>query len=152
MFFVSLAGVALGLLLSAFVANPDRAASLVPIILIPQILFSGAIVKYSDLAVVGKVLSWFVAGNWGVQSVGGASGVGALLDLSTKFNNQQRGEAVTTPFFANPWLGILCLLLIAAVSVCVTVWALRRKDVQEQLAKTRAHSATPAGAPEVRTA
>jgi hypothetical protein len=152
MLFVSLAGVALGLLISAFVANPDRAASIVPIALIPQILFSGTLVRYPDLAVPGKVLSWLVGGNWGVQAAGGASGVGQLLKASSEFEAQQRNTLVHSPFYANVWLSILCLTLIAAVCVGVTIWALRRKDIQEQLARLRPRPAAPAAVPEVRTA
>lgn len=150
---VSLAGIAMGLLLSAIVANVDRAASIVPIILIPQILFSGAIVKYPELPVVGKVLAWFLAGNWGVQAVGGASGVADLLKLATDVNNQQRNEEVIPPFYVNTWAAILVMLVIIAVCLAGTVWALQRKDVQAQLHKLRPRAATPAStAAEVRAA
>ncbi len=123
-----------------------------PIVLIPQILFSGTLVRYPDLAAPGKVLSWLVAGNWGVQAAGGASGVGQLLKASSQFEAQQRNTVVHSPFYANVWLAILCLTLIAAVCVGVTVWALRRKDIQEQLARMRPRAAVPAAVPEVRTA
>ena len=141
---VSLAGIAMGLLLSAIVANADRAASIVPIILIPQILFSGAIVKYPELPVLGKGLAWFLVGNWGVQAVGGASGVADLLRLSTDLNNRQRNENVIPPFYVETWAAIAVILLIVAVCLAGTVWSLQRKDVQAQLHKLRPRPAPPA--------
>ena len=90
---------ALGLLLSAFVANPDRAASIVPIVLIPQIIFSGTLIKVAELPVAGKVLSWFVAGNWGVQAVGQASGVGAVVNAASQLEAAQNNGVAKDPFY-----------------------------------------------------
>ncbi|MDQ6603698.1 MAG: FHA domain-containing protein [Chloroflexota bacterium] len=145
---VSLAGVALGLLLSAFVANPDRAASIVPIVLIPQIIFSGTLIKVADLPVVGKILSWFVAGNWGVQAVGQASGVGAVVNAAARMEAGQNNADFKEPFYIGAWPSVLILLVMVVVSLGITVWALRRKDVERQLVKLR----SPAVVPEPRLA
>ncbi|MHB8648041.1 MAG: FHA domain-containing protein, partial [Thermomicrobiales bacterium] len=140
---VSLAGVALGLLLSAFVANPDRAASIVPIILIPQIIFSGTLIKVAELPIAGKILSWFVAGNWGVQAVGQASGVGDVVNAAALLEARQNNVAVKDPFYIGVWPSVLILLVMAVVSVGITVWALQRKDVQRQLVKLRPQAVVP---------
>ena len=140
---VSLAGVALGLLLSAFVANPDRAASIVPIILIPQIIFSGTLIKVADLPVAGKVISWFVAGNWGVQAVGQASGVGAVVNAASQLEAAQNNGVAKDPFYIGVWPSVLILLVMVAVSLGITVWALRRKDVERQLIKLRPQAVVP---------
>jgi ABC transport system ATP-binding/permease protein len=140
---VSLAGVALGLLLSAFVANPDRAASIVPIVLIPQIIFSGTLIKVAELPVAGKVLSWFVAGNWGVQAVGQASGVGSVVNAASQLEAAQNNGVAKDPFYIGAWPSILILLVMVVVSLGITVWALRRKDVERQLVKLRPHVVVP---------
>jgi ABC-type multidrug transport system ATPase subunit/pSer/pThr/pTyr-binding forkhead associated (FHA) protein len=140
---VSLAGVALGLLLSAFVANPDRAASLVPIVLIPQIIFSGTLIKVADLPVAGKMLSWFVAGNWGVQAVGQASGVGAIVNAASQLEAARNNAVAKDPFYIGVWPSILILLVMVAVSIGITVWALQRKDVERQLIKLRPQTVVP---------
>ncbi len=140
---VSLAGVTLGLLLSAFVANADRAASIVPIVLIPQIIFSGALVKVAELPAVGKVLSWLVAANWGVQGVGQASGVGAMVNSAAKFEDAQNRTTTKLPFYAGTWPSVLILLVMAVICIGVTVWALQRKDVQRQLVKLRPRAIAP---------
>ncbi len=140
---VSLAGIALGLLLSAFVANPDRAASIVPIVLVPQIIFSGTLIKVADLPVAGKVVAWFVAANWGVQGVGQASGVGSIVNSATHMQNRQQNLSLKDPYYVGVWLCVLILLLMTVVSIGMTVWALRRKDVQRQLVKLRPQAAVP---------
>jgi ABC-type multidrug transport system ATPase subunit/pSer/pThr/pTyr-binding forkhead associated (FHA) protein/ABC-type multidrug transport system permease subunit len=140
---VSLAGVALGLLLSAFVANPDRAASIVPIILIPQIIFSGTLIKVAELPVAGKALSWFVAGNWGVQAVGQASGVGAVVNAASQLDAARNNAVAKDPFYIGVWPSILILLAMVVISLAITVWALRRKDVERQLVKLRPQAAVP---------
>ena len=140
---VSIVGIALGLLLSAFVANPDRAASIVPIVLIPQIIFSGTLIKVADLPIAGKVIAWFVAGNWGVQAVGQASGVGDIVNASVQIQARQTNAIPKDPFYIGVWPAVLILLVMTAVSVAITVWALQRKDVQRQLVKIRPQAVVP---------
>jgi hypothetical protein len=44
-----LSGVALGLVISSLVADPKTAANIVPLVLIPQIIMGGALIKYEDM-------------------------------------------------------------------------------------------------------
>jgi ABC-type multidrug transport system permease subunit len=122
---VSLAGVAIGLLISSIVENADRAASIVPIVLIPQILFSGSLVRWPDLFIAGKIVSYGVAGNWGVQAVGRASGVAAMLDAFSKPGK--------SPFYTTLWIAVGALLGMALIAFIGTVVALERKDVWRQV-------------------
>ncbi len=48
-FMTAMAGVALGLVVSSLVADPKTAANIVPLILIPQIIMGGALIKYEDM-------------------------------------------------------------------------------------------------------
>ncbi len=48
-FITAFTGVCIGLLVSSFVADGKAAANIVPFILIPQILLSGALIKYEDM-------------------------------------------------------------------------------------------------------
>src|SRR3989441_10963770 len=65
---LSMTGVALGLLLSACVATPDRANTLLPYVLIPQIILGGGILMIKDgiLYVVAVVLS---PAYWGYRAL-----------------------------------------------------------------------------------
>jgi ABC transport system ATP-binding/permease protein len=64
-FITALTGVALGLVVSSLVADGKTAANLVPLILIPQIILGGALIKYEemnrDLDILHRFSRWFVA-------------------------------------------------------------------------------------------
>src|SRR5207245_11170120 len=63
MFMTAIGGVALGLLISSLVADPKTAANIVPLVLIPQIIMGGALIKYEDmnrnLALLYSLSHWF---------------------------------------------------------------------------------------------
>ena len=63
MFMTAMSGVALGLLISSLVADPKTAANIVPLVLIPQIIMGGALIKYEDmnrnLALLYSLSHWF---------------------------------------------------------------------------------------------
>ena len=63
MFMTAMGGVALGLVVSSLVADPKTAANIVPLVLIPQIIMGGALIKYEDmnrnLALVYTFSRWF---------------------------------------------------------------------------------------------
>src|SRR5213079_2071621 len=63
MFLTAMSGVALGLVISSLVADPKTAANVVPLVLIPQIIMGGALIKYEDmnrnLALLYSLSHWF---------------------------------------------------------------------------------------------
>src|SRR2546425_2195507 len=63
MFLTAMSGVALGLVISSLVADPKTAANIVPLVLIPQIIMGGALIKYEDmnrnLALLYALSHWF---------------------------------------------------------------------------------------------
>src|SRR5881397_3384629 len=63
MFLTAVGGVALGLLISSLVADPKTAANIVPLVLIPQIIMGGALIKYEDmnrnLGLLYSLSHWF---------------------------------------------------------------------------------------------
>jgi ABC-type multidrug transport system ATPase subunit len=63
MFITAMSGLSLGLLISSLVADPKTAANIVPLVLIPQIIMGGALVKYEDmnrnLALLYALSHWF---------------------------------------------------------------------------------------------
>jgi ABC transport system ATP-binding/permease protein len=63
MLMTALGGVSLGLVVSSLVADPKTAANIVPLVLIPQIIMGGALIKYEDmnrnLALVYTLSHWF---------------------------------------------------------------------------------------------
>ena len=63
MFMTAVGTLALGLLVSSLVSDAKTAANIVPLVLIPQILMSGALIKYEDmnrnLSLVYSLRGWF---------------------------------------------------------------------------------------------
>jgi ABC-type multidrug transport system ATPase subunit len=62
-FMTAMAGISLGLVVSSLVADPKTAANIVPLVLIPQIIMGGALIKYEDmnrnLALIYALTHWF---------------------------------------------------------------------------------------------
>ncbi|MEP6976150.1 MAG: ATP-binding cassette domain-containing protein, partial [Spartobacteria bacterium] len=62
-FMTAMSGVSLGLVVSSLVADPKTAANIVPLVLIPQIIMGGALIKYEDmnrnLGLVYTFSRWF---------------------------------------------------------------------------------------------
>jgi hypothetical protein len=62
-YMTAMGGVSLGLVISSLVADPKTAANIVPLVLIPQIIMGGALIKYEDmnrnLQLVYTLTHWF---------------------------------------------------------------------------------------------
>lgn len=66
-FLTSLSASAMGLFVSSLFTNADRAMTVAPILLMPQILFSGLIFKLSG---VTELISWLAVCRWSMESYG----------------------------------------------------------------------------------
>ena len=118
---LSMAGVALGLLLSACVSSPDRANTLLPYVLIPQIILGGALMPIRSGVL--EWLAWLMSPEyWAYRAI-------------------RRGETTLPQILAgsrmdydkNLWLP--CLMLAAGIVALLAVsgWFLRGKDVQSRI-------------------
>ena len=65
MSFISIASTFLGLLLSSIVNTTEKAMTIVPLILIPQIMLAGLIAKVNNSFV--ELISYFTLSRWGVE-------------------------------------------------------------------------------------
>ncbi len=89
----ALAGVTLGLLISAMTSNSDRATSFVPVLLIPQIIFSGAVVALERMGLLGEWLSNLMISKWGYQTSGRILGLDAVPGTRVRFNGPPPDQA-----------------------------------------------------------
>jgi hypothetical protein len=85
-FVTSVSSAAMGLLVSSLFTNADRAMTVAPILLMPQILFSGLIFKLQGAT---EKISWFAVCRWSMESYGTTAN---LNELPTKL--QQEGVPV----------------------------------------------------------
>ncbi len=133
------AGMTLGLFVSAVFSSSEAAVGTLPLLLIPQITFSSLLVGLRDMGPAARLLTWFdpqryafdatlkvgeklsrasrVPGQWDVQSM-----TGPLYELGLKGSN---ADDMGLP------LGLLCAALVGfatlfATGAFVTVW--RRRE------------------------
>ena len=74
-FLTALASAAMGLFVSALFNNPDRAMTLAPILLMPQILFSGMVFQLNGAS---KIISWFAQCRWSMEAFGSTANLNHL--------------------------------------------------------------------------
>jgi hypothetical protein len=81
-FFTAIASTAMGLFVSSMFTNADRAMTVAPILLMPQILFSGLIFKLDGAT---ELISWFAVCRWSMEGYGTTANLNQLqLKLQTK--------------------------------------------------------------------
>ena len=73
------ASVAMGLLVSSAVRSQDQATTLIPLAVIPQLLFAGAIVPLARMAEPAKVLADVIFTQWAL------AGLGTVIDMNERF-------------------------------------------------------------------
>lgn len=74
-YLTALSGIAMGLMVSCLFYNPDRAMTAAPILLMPQILFSGLAFELTGAV---ESISIFVQCRWSMEAFGTASNLNAL--------------------------------------------------------------------------
>jgi ABC-type transport system involved in multi-copper enzyme maturation permease subunit len=74
-FFTAVSSAAMGLFVSSLFTNADRAMTVAPILLMPQILFSGLIFKLSGAT---EIISWFAVCRWSMENYGTTANLNEL--------------------------------------------------------------------------
>ncbi|MBI1876889.1 MAG: ABC transporter permease [Chloroflexi bacterium] len=138
-----LASIALGLFISASASSKDIVTYLILIVILVQIVFSGAIFELSGLT---KPLSYLTITRWSLEALGISTNVESLNSLSqvrventldTGRGLQYLIKDVPTPinFYINYThnalaLGSRWILLVAQILIWsnLTLWQIRRKD------------------------
>lgn len=72
----AIAAGAMGLALSSRVGSASQATAAVPLLLVPQILFAGAVVPVAVMPTIVKVIPFLMISRWGLSSAGEALGLG----------------------------------------------------------------------------
>ncbi|GCE04597.1 FHA domain-containing protein [Dictyobacter aurantiacus] len=130
----SLAGLMTGLLISAIVPNNDRAMSIVPLPLIPQVVFAGVIFSL-DKPPFLQILGAFFSTRWSMAAMGTTVGLhGDKLDadkfsyvsnLFTTIDGSNHGPAVAHLLLC--WVALAVMILIQGA---IIAWCLKRKDIR----------------------
>ncbi len=128
----SIAGLMLGLTISAVAPNNDRAASLIPIILIPQLIFSGIIFALDNPGL--QFLGAFFAARWSMAGLGSTIGLhgealGSGKDYAyrgTLFSSYTQPEAIVHLLLM--WLALVVMSVAFAILIA---YFLKRKDIRQ---------------------
>ncbi len=131
-FLTLLSCVSLGLVVSAIVKNGSQANSALPLLLLPQIIFSGVLFKMEGAA---SKFSWLMLSRWSVGAYGSLVNVNAMVPTPTQLPD---GSTLPQPFDPTPvydptwenlslnW-AILCVHIL--VYLMLTLWLQKRKDI-----------------------
>src|SRR3989442_10043166 len=136
MVLTSLAGLMIGLTISALAPNNDRATSFIPIILIPQVIFSGIIFPLNNVPL--QFLGSFFAARWAMAALGSTIGLhgdklGSGSDFAyqgTLFTHVDPTSATTAAAVFHLFLMWFALVVMILVFGALTAYFLKRKDVR----------------------
>jgi ABC-type multidrug transport system ATPase subunit/ABC-type multidrug transport system permease subunit len=126
-FLTLFASFSLGLLVSTIVKNSSQANSTLPLLILPQIIFSGVLFKTEG--VVSKILSWLMISRWSVGAYGTILNVNALLPKEYQFPGAFEATSVYDPTWGNLSLNWEILLLHATVYLLITFGLQKQKDI-----------------------
>ncbi len=126
--------ISLGLLISSVVKNASQANSALPLLLLPQIIFSGVLFKMEG---VGKTVSWLMLSRWSVGAYGSLVNVNAMVPPQDNYVDFY-GDPIPLPFDPTPvyeatWQNLALnwgvLLLHSGIYLGLTWWWQKRKDI-----------------------
>ncbi|MFN6564448.1 MAG: ATP-binding cassette domain-containing protein [Nostoc sp. ChiSLP01] len=122
----------LGLLVSAFVKNTSQANSALPLLLLPQFIFSGVLFKMEGIA---SKVSWLMLSRWSVGAYGTLVNLNQLVPEPIKLPD---GSTLPQPFEPTPvyeatWsnlsLNWSILCFHAFIYLVTTFYLQKRKDI-----------------------
>jgi len=131
-FLTLIASFSLGLMISALVKNSTQANSALPLLLIPQIVFSGVLFKLDGAA---RVVSWLMISRWTIGAYGALVNVNSMVPELPKtlgasipplpFEPSTTYDAI----WQNLGLNWVALCLHSIVYLGVALWQQQRKDI-----------------------
>ncbi|MEA2472395.1 MAG: transport system ATP-binding/permease protein [Thermoleophilaceae bacterium] len=126
----AIAATAMGLLVSALVSSEDQAMSIIPLVLIPQFLFAGAIVPVARMLQPFKAMSYLDPSQWALASIGTRLHFNERMAGSPEFAQVNR---YGTHFFDVSLLtGAGALVAFFAVFLGLTAVVLRRREAAQR--------------------
>jgi ABC transport system ATP-binding/permease protein len=115
---LAMTGVSMGLLLSAIVSSPDQANTLLPYVLIPQIILGGGVLQVKD-GPLYYLATFLSPAYWAYRGVHrGTTSLPPDVPAAMNYND-------------NVWVACAALALQTAIMLGLAAWFLRRKDVRK---------------------
>jgi len=125
-FLVSFSSSTIGLFISAIVPNTEVAMTSVPLLLIPQLIFSGILFELSGIT---KTISTAIFSRWGMEAYGTIANLNSLpMDLSLIYPQIiKETETFYNYTISHLQLAWLNLLILSTVFVVLTILILNKK-------------------------
>jgi ABC-type multidrug transport system permease subunit len=151
----SASALALGLLISAAVADPAQATIALPMACFPQVLFVGAILPVPVMAIVGKWISYAMTNRWAFEGLGHSLGIEALWRTGVSPLGRPLLQSYGNTFsraVAADWI-ILAAFTVAFLAATVTIVQRKTRLPEDPLPAPRLfhQPARPAARPPCRT-
>jgi ABC transport system ATP-binding/permease protein len=131
----ALAGLMIGLAISAIAPNNDRAISFVPIILLPQVIFSGAIIPLKDW--LTQIVAAIFPSRWAMAALGSSIGLHAeTIGGDRLFGNDYTYHGTLFSIYSQTdalhrlllsWGALVVIIIVLAILIGIF---LKRKDVK----------------------
>ena len=125
----SYVAVGVGLLVSASVSTEDQATSFIPLTLIPQLLFAGAIVPIAQMAEPIQSISNAAFARWSLAGVGGAVDMDERFAAVPKLEDAAGYGDFFDVFPARMTLVLLGFLALFFILAAVMTARRRKQDV-----------------------
>jgi energy-coupling factor transporter ATP-binding protein EcfA2 len=117
-FLTALSASAMGIFVSSLFKNADRAMSVAPLLLMPQLLFSGMIF---DLSGATKVISVFAACRWSME------GFGSTADLNGISGRNEAFYEVATDHMLMLWGILLAMIVVFSVAAVFVLRSINKE-------------------------
>ncbi|MEL6496141.1 MAG: ATP-binding cassette domain-containing protein [Cyanobacteria bacterium J06623_7] len=131
-FLTLLASTSLSLMLSAFVKTENEGNGILPLVMIPQIIFSGVLFTLEGWS---SKLSWLMLSRWSIGAYGSLADVNAMAPQSNQvltaeiLNEIFKPSPVYDATWSNLGLNWGILLLHTCIYSTIALLVLRRKDI-----------------------
>lgn len=114
------AGVGIGLAASSFARSEDQAVSFIPLLLVPQLLYGGALVPLPEIAQPLRAMSAVIVAQWALAGGGTAIDMQARIERDPVFS---KASDYGTEFFdlGAPLAGAILLGFTALAAVIVAI-------------------------------
>lgn len=131
-FLTLFASTSLSLMLSALVKTENEGNGILPLVMIPQIIFSGVLFTLEGWS---SKLSWLMLSRWSIGAYGSLANVNAMApQANPELNTQMLNEIFqATPVYDSTWSNLMLnwgiLIAHALIYAVIALIVLRRKDI-----------------------
>lgn len=123
---------ALGLFISSLVKNSNIAMSIIPLILVPQLLFSGMLFKLKTD--ISKFISNFVLCRWSVEGLGTSVNLNELTHIIQTFNPLAEVEPEDYfTFTSEHMINVIVVISVMTATLILASYFVLRKNVNKNM-------------------